>query len=188
MIILERTGGKVVIIDNMTRLISTDTDKAQATKPLMDRLNDLKFDYGLSILCLEHTRKTNSSQAISLNDLQGSKMKSNFADSAFTIGRSTRDPNIRYVKQLKARSVENMYDSENIIVYEIIKDINFLHFRFIEYGNEADHLKQVEDSEKSAKIEQVLDLNSRSLSNRAIALQLGISEGVVRKWLKKHVK
>jgi hypothetical protein len=41
MIILERTGGKVVIIDNMTRLISTDTDKAQATKPLMDRLNDL---------------------------------------------------------------------------------------------------------------------------------------------------
>jgi hypothetical protein len=81
-----------------------------------------------------------------------------------------------------------MYDSENIIVYEIIKDINFLHFRFIEYGNETAHLKQVEDSEKSAETEQVLDLNSRSMSNRAIALHPGISEGVVRKWLKKHVK
>ncbi len=187
-ILLERTGAQVVIIDNMTRLISADTDKAQTAKPVMDRLNELKFDYGLSILCLEHTRKTSSSQPISLNDLQGSKMKSNFADSAFTIGRSAKDANIRYVKQLKARSCENIYDSENIIVYEIIKEVNFLHFRFIEYSNEQDHLKQINDDEKTAKIEQVLQLHSQSISNRAIALQLGISEGVVRKWLKKHIR
>jgi len=184
--LLDRTSARVVIIDNMTRLISTDTDKAQAAKPLMDRLNDLKFDYGLSILCLEHTRKTNSSQSISLNDLQGSKMKSNFADSAFTIGRSTRDPNMRYIKQLKARSCENIYDSENIIVYEIIKEINFLHFRFIEYGNETDHLKHLEENEKSARVEQILALHSQGISNRAIALQLGITEGAIRKCLKKH--
>ncbi|MBV5312758.1 MAG: AAA family ATPase [Prolixibacteraceae bacterium] len=186
--LLDRTGAQVIIIDNMTRLISSDTDKAQTAKPVMDRLNDLKFDYGLSILCLEHTRKTSSSQPISLNDLQGSKMKSNFADSAFTIGRSARDPNIRYVKQLKARSCENIYDSENIIVYEILKETNFLHFRFIEYGNEQEHLKHINDEEKTAKIEQVMQLHSQNISNRAIALQLGISEGVVRKWLKKHIR
>jgi RecA-family ATPase len=184
--LLDRTGAQVVIIDNMTRLISADTDKAQTAKPVMDRLNDLKFDYGLSILCLEHTRKTNSSQPISLNDLQGSKMKSNFADSAFTIGRSTRDPNMRYVKQLKARSCENIYDSENIIVYEILKESNFLHFRFIEYGNESDHLKHVEENEKSARVEQILTLHSQGISNRAIALQLSITEGAIRKCLKKH--
>ena len=185
-ILLERTGAQVVIIDNMTRLISTDTDKAQSAKPLMDRLNDLKFDYGLSILCLEHTRKTNSSQPISLNDLQGSKMKSNFADSAFTIGRSTRDPNMRYIKQLKARSCENIYDSENIIVYEIIKETNFLHFRFIDYGLETDHLKQVDENEKSNRIEQALDFRSQGFTNTAIALKLGVSEGAIRKWFKKH--
>jgi hypothetical protein len=184
--LLDRTGAQVVIIDNMTRLISADTDKAQTAKPVMDRLNDLKFDYGLSILCLEHTRKTNSSQPISLNDLQGSKMKSNFADSAFTIGRSARDPNIRYVKQLKARSCENIYDSENVIVYEIIKDTNFLHFRFIEYGNETDHLRVVDANEKAARIEEALDLKSRGWTNVAIANKIGVSEGAVRKWFKKH--
>ncbi|MEI8046511.1 MAG: AAA family ATPase [Bacteroidota bacterium] len=185
-ILLERTGAQVVIIDNMTRLISTDTDKAQSAKPLMDRLNDLKFDYGLSILCLEHTRKTSSSQPISLNDLQGSKMKSNFADSAFTIGRSAKDPNIRYVKQLKARSCENIYDSENIIVYEIIKEINFLHFRFIEYGIEQDHIRHVDENEKTSRLEQALDLKTQGMSNIAIAQQMGVSEGAIRKWFKKH--
>lgn len=185
-ILLERTSAQVVIIDNMTRLISTDTDKAQSAKPLMDRLNELKFDYGLSILCLEHTRKTSSSQPISLNDLQGSKMKSNFADSAFTIGRSAKDPNIRYVKQLKARSCENIYDSENIIVYEIIKEINFIHFRFIEYGIEQDHIKHVDENEKASRLEQAIDLKSQGLSNIAIAQQMGVSEGAIRKWFKKH--
>ncbi len=185
-ILLERTGAQVVIIDNMTRLISTDTDKAQSAKPLMDRLNELKFDYSLSILCLEHTRKTSSSQPISLNDLQGSKMKSNFADSAFTIGRSAKDPNIRYVKQLKARSCENIYDSENIIVYEILKEINFLHFRFIEYGIEQDHIKHVDENEKASRLEQALDLKSQGMSNIAIAQQMGVSEGAIRKWFKKH--
>jgi RecA-family ATPase len=185
-ILLERTGAQVVIIDNMTRLISTDTDKAQSAKPLMDRLNELKFDYALSILCLEHTRKTSSAQPISLNDLQGSKMKSNFADSAFTIGRSAKDQNIRYVKQLKARSCENIYDSENIIVYEIIKEINFLHFRFIEYGNEQDHIRHVDENEKASRVEQALDFKSQGMSNIAIAQKLGVSEGAVRKWFKKH--
>lgn len=185
-ILLERTGAQVVIIDNMTRLISADTDKAQTAKPVMDRLNELKFDYGLSILCLEHTRKTSSSQPISLNDLQGSKMKSNFADSAFTIGRSAKDANIRYVKQLKARSCENIYDSENIIVYEILKEINFLHFRFIEYGVEQDHIKHVDENEKASRLEQALDLKSQGMSNIAIAQQMGVSEGAIRKWFKKH--
>lgn len=184
--LLDRTGAQVVIIDNMTRLISADTDKAQTAKPVMDRLNDLKFDYGLSILCLEHTRKTNISQPISLNDLQGSKMKSNFADAAFTIGRSARDPNMRYVKQLKTRSCETIYDSENILVYELIKETNFLHFRFIEYGNENDHLKQVTEDEKSTRLAQILDYRTQGLSNVAIAQKMGISEGAVRKWLKKH--
>ncbi len=184
--LLKMTGAKVVIIDNMTKLISSDTDKAQNAKPLMDRLTDLKFDYGLSILCLEHTRKTNSSQPISLNDLQGSKMKSNFADAAFTIGRSNKDTKIRYVKQLKARSCEVLYDSENIIVYEFINNTNFIHFRFIEYGSEPDHLKLLDENEKSARVEQILALHSRGLSNRAIAQQLNITEGAIRKCLKKH--
>jgi DNA-binding NarL/FixJ family response regulator len=79
-----------------------------------------------------------------------------------------------------------MYDSENIIVYEIIKEINFLHFRFIEYGNEQDHIRHVDENEKASRVEQALDFKSQGMSNIAIAQKLGVSEGAVRKWFKKH--
>ena len=183
--LIETTGARVVIIDNMTRLISGDTDKANSAKPLMDRLNDLKFEYQLSILCLEHTRKTDSYHPISLNDLQGSKMKANFADAAFTIGRSSKDKNVRYVKQLKCRSCEIEYDSENVCTYELIKEINFLQFKFIGYNAEAEHLIQQTDTDKAKRLIDVLELRNSGKSNIEIANIYGVTEGSVRKWIKK---
>lgn len=184
-LLIETTEAKIVIIDNMSKLITTDTDKAQAAKPLMDRLIELKREYGLTLLLLEHTRKTDSGQPISLNDLQGSKMKVNFADSVFSIGRSSKDPNYRYIKQLKCRSSEIVYDAENVAVYEIVKENSFLHFKFIENSTEREHLKQLDDNGQSARINNVLELKKQGLSNVAIGNRLDISEGTVRKILKK---
>ncbi len=182
---IQETGAKIVIIDNMTRLITGDTDQAKNAKPLMDSLNNLKFDFDLTMLLLEHTKKVDTSKPIHLNDLQGSKMKANFADAVFTIGRSERDKNIRYVKQLKVRSCEVEYDSENVLVYEVIKQNSFLHLKFIEFGSEYDHLKQLSDTDRENRHEKILELKSQGLSNTDIGRQLGISEGAVRKQLKK---
>lgn len=181
---IEQIECRVVVIDNMTRLISTDTDAAKSAKPLMDRLNQLKAEYGLSMLLLEHTRKTDAGRPISLNDMQGSKMKANFADAVFTIGRSSKDKNIRYVKQLKCRSDEIEFDAENVLNYEIVKETNFLHFEFRGYSNEFEHLKQPTDDDRTARIEKAKALKTQGLSQRAIARELGVSEGSVRKWLK----
>jgi len=179
------TSAKVVIIDNMTRLITGDTDQAKTAKPLMDALNDLKFDCNLSMLLLEHTKKVDTSRPIQLNDLQGSKMKANFADAVFTIGRSAKDKNIRYVKQLKVRSCETEFDSENVITYEVVKENSFLGFRFVEYGNEADHLQQPSENDKAARIDNVKELHRQGKTQRQIATELGISLGAVNKYLKK---
>ena len=92
---IEKTGIRVVIIDNMTKIISTDTDKANIAKPLMDRLIYLKREHELTLLLLEHTRKTDMFRPISINDLQDSKMKVNFAYSVFSIGRSSQGADIR---------------------------------------------------------------------------------------------
>lgn len=183
--IIQETGAKIVIIDNMTRLITGDTDQAKNAKPLMDRLNNLKFDFNLTMLLLEHTKKVDTSRPIQLNDLQGSKMKANFADAVFTIGRSAKDKNLRYVKQMKVRSCEAEYDSENVIVYEIVKEKSFLHFRFVEFGNENDHLKQLSETDQDNRHEKILELKKQNMSNVEIGKQLGISEGAVRKHLKK---
>ncbi|MDR3220129.1 MAG: AAA family ATPase, partial [Dysgonamonadaceae bacterium] len=183
--LIDCSAAKIIIIDNMTKLISSDTDSARNTKPLMDLLCDLKFEYGLTMLLLEHTRKTDMSRPISLNDLQGSKMKSNFADAAFSIGRSAKDKNLRYIKQLKCRSSEVNYDSDNVPVYEIIKENSFLQFKFVNYDTEFNHLKQPNENEKSDLICKVKELSQAGRTQRDIAKELGISLGAVNKYSKK---
>jgi len=187
---IDNTTAKIVIIDNMTKLISGDTDKASSAKPLMDLLNDLKFDYNLTLILLEHTRKTDNNRPISLNDLQGSKMKANFADACFSIGRSCKNKNTRYIKQLKCRSAEIEYDTENVPIYEIVKENSFLHFKFKEYDTEYNHIKQRSrneiDTEKAELINKVKEYKNNGLSERDIAVQLSISRHKVRTYLQTN--
>ena len=182
--LINNTGAKIVIIDNMTRLITGDTDQAKSAKPLMDSLNNLKFDFNLTMLLLEHTKKVDTCKPIQLNDLQGSKMKANFADAVFTIGRSAKDKNLRYVKQLKVRSCEAEFDSENVIVYEVVKQNSFLNMQFIEFGSEYDHLKQLTESDRENIKEKVNELNHQGKSLREIASELSISHMKVSRILK----
>jgi KaiC/GvpD/RAD55 family RecA-like ATPase len=183
--LVQETGAKIVIIDNMTRLITGDTDQAKSAKPLMDNLNNLKFDLNLSMLLLEHTKKVDTSRPIQLNDLQGSKMKANFADAVFTIGRSFKDNNQRYVKQLKVRSCETEFDSENVIVYEVEKVDSFLQFRFVEFGNEQDHLKQESETDQVSLIEEIKRLKQQGKSIRQIGIELNTSKSKVERLSKK---
>jgi len=182
---IQEAGADVVVIDNMTALSFADTDGAKNAKPLMDRLNRLKKERNLTMLVLEHTRKTEAGRPISLNDLQGSKMKANFADAVFMIGRSTRDKNLRYVKQVKCRSAELEYDANNVLLYEVCKkNGNFLSFEFLGHSKESDHLQLLSDDDTAARKARARELKAGGMSNVAIAKELGVSEGTVRYYLK----
>ena len=182
--LIKRTEATVVVIDNMTKLISTDTDSAGKAKPLMDRLCALKMDFGLTLILLEHTRKCDASRPITLNDIQGSKMKVNFADAVFAIGRSVKDPNLRYIKQLKVRSCELEYGYENVAVCEIRKDSNFIKFEFVAYGCESEHLKEFTQEEREDKVQAAREMFANGMSKRGIAKELGVTEGTIRYWLR----
>jgi len=182
---IARTNAKIIIIDNMTKLVSSDTDSAKVAKPLMDLLNDLKFEHNLTLLLLEHTRKTDTSRPISLNDLQGSKMKANFADAAFSIGRSAKDESFRYIKQLKCRSAEIKFDTENVPIYEVVQENSFLQFKFLQYDTEFEHLKQVTENERNNLVEQAKQLHLEGNSYRAIAEKLNISKSTAERLIKK---
>ncbi|WP_354329663.1 AAA family ATPase [Pedobacter sp. CG_S7] len=181
---IEETSATVIVIDNMTKIVAGSTDTAKCTIPIMNSLSEMKFGQGLTFLILEHNKKVDEWRPISLNDLQGSKMKSNFADSVFTIGRSAKDKNIRYIKQLKVRSSELVYDTDNVLICEITKVDGYLGFREIARGNELDLIRQPTENTRSSKIESATRLKNQGLSNIAIADQLGVTEGAIRKWLK----
>lgn len=183
---IQRTSATVVIIDNMTRVVAGDTDSAKNAIPIMTSLLKLKAEKKITFIILEHNKKVDNWRPICLNDLQGSKMKSNFADAVFTIGRDANDKNIRYIKQLKVRSAELEYDSDNVLICELTKEKGFLGFKEIGYGNELDLLRTNSPECKSDKVERAIQLKGEGLSNVAIARELNVSEGAIRKWIKKH--
>ena len=172
------TRAKILIIDNLTYL-KNETEKAKDALPLMKHLKALKNKYGLSILALAHTPKRDLSKPITRNDLQGSKMLINFCDSSFSIGESSNDKNTRYIKQIKARNTEIIYDTENVCICHIEKPYNFLQFEFLNFGTEREHLKQISESEKSEIEKEIKSLLQAepSLTAYAIAKRLCKDDG-----------
>ena len=177
------TDAKVLIIDNLTYL-KNGTETAKDALPLMKQLKALKSKYDVSVLILAHTPKRDLSKPITRNDLQGSKMLINFCDSSFSIGESHSDKNIRYLKQIKQRNTEQIYDAENVCVCQIDKPLNFLLFEFLNFGKEYEHLKQYTEKDRENTIEKVKELSLQGKSQRVISTELSISLGTVNKYLK----
>jgi RecA-family ATPase len=167
------TGAKCLVIDNLTYL-SAETEKAKNALPLMKQLKVLKSKYNLSLLILAHTPKRDLSKPITRNDLQGSKMLINFCDSCFSIGESSTDKSIRYLKMIKARNTEIIYDSENVIECSICKPGNFLKFEMLNFGKETMHLKVISDKDKADLENQIIELiqTEPELTSYAIAKKL----------------
>ena len=167
------TNARILIIDNITYL-KNENEKARDALPLMKQLKALKTKYNLSILALAHTPKRDLGKPITKNDLQGSKMLMNFCDSSFALGESTMDKSQRYLKQIKARNCQIVFDTENVGIFEIIKPDNYLHFNYTGTGNEFEHLKVYSAEEVSEFELKVLDMMTETpdISAYAIAKEL----------------
>ena len=111
--------------------------------------------YNLSLLVLAHTPKRDLTKPLTRNYLQGSKVLMNFCDSSFAIGESSSDSSFRYIKMIKVRSTEHIYDSYNIIVCQITKPDNFLHFNFLHFDSEYKHLMAVTERDREILEEEV---------------------------------
>ena len=178
------TGSRIIIIDNLTYLCN-NSEKGDVAGLFMISLMNLKKKYGWSLLIIAHTPKRSLTSPITQNDLAGSKKLYNFFDSVFAIGKSARDESLRYVKQVKVRAGAYRYDSDNVILYEIVHDRENVHFEFKGFANEKEHLKESDDKEKSTLSENVLDLIHQGKSYREVAQALGISKSLVGNIVKK---
>ena len=182
--VIEATGARFIIIDNITCLHSSTQSNVTAVN-LMKKLQQIKRLYGLSILVLAHTPKRNPSLPITHNCLQGSKMLINFADSAFAIGHSQSQNDVRYLKQIKQRNGSQLYGANRVCLCRIVKPYNFLHVEFLGHGAETDHLLPYTEHKRKATEDRVAQLHANGLSLRAIAAQTGISSATVFRLLKR---
>lgn len=175
---------KVLIVDNITYLNSV-TEKADAASMLMMRLMQLKKKHGLSILVLAHTPKRPLTSPITQNDLAGSKKLFNFFDSVFAIGRSGRDENLRYIKQVKVRAGAFEHGADNVIVSEIVKEGSWLHFRNIGFATEREHLKELTEKDDKQFQDSIKELRKEGKTIQEIANSLGVSKSKIGRIVKK---
>jgi hypothetical protein len=174
---------RVVVVDNIT-FLRQENEKARNAQPLMQQLKRLKETYDLSLLVLAHTPKRNLFSPLTRNDLQGSKMLMNFADSSFAIGESSTGLGVRYLKQIKERSTAKIYHSENVPVAEIVKQKNFLHFEFHGCENERDHLRAFKSEGEEEFLQKAIALRNEGKIYREIGDELGMHYKKVERLLK----
>lgn len=177
----------VLIIDNISCLRG-GTENAAVALRLMKNLKQLKTDYNLSILVLAHTpKRRNPGQALSADDLHGSKLLINLADSAFAIGTSGTDPNLRYLKQIKQRSSEQVYGEDNICLCRITKPHDFLQVQFEGNSHERLHLNSQKIVNRDLLKAKVAELAGKGYRQRQISSELGVSVGLVNKLMPAKV-
>ena len=178
-------GAKFVIVDNVSWLANS-TNSAKAASNLVKRLVTLRNKYGLSILVLAHNRKRAQSKPISENDLAGSKCLINFCDSAFAIGRSAAETDLKYIKQIKVRTGKQTYDEHNVMLCTIEQQNRFLQFVPQGFGEESEHLKRPKADDIAMKKEIVKQLQAKGMSVRKIAEVSGIPKSTVCRLLPKE--
>ena len=182
-----QNGVRHVVVDNITFLCN-DSEKGATAGEFMMKLIKLKRKYHLTTIVIAHTPKRDGSQPLGQNDLAGSAKLINFFDAGIALGKSAKDEGLRYLKQVKVRSSEFKYDSDNVAVYEVKKENGYLHYAYIGTSDEAEHLKQNTKETVLEEIQQILELVEKKVPMRDIAESLGMSLGKVQRRLSKAKK
>ena len=179
-----KQNARIIIIDNIT-WINSKLEKSADAGPFMMRLNKMKRQYDLSILLIAHTPKRDTSREITVYDLQGSAMLSNFLDSCFAVNKSRKDPSLRYIKQVKVRDGEQLYHEEAVITCLLDKPGNWLAYEFLDYDHEKSHLNVPTDGDKDKRDAQIVELYREHQSYRTVADFMGISHMTVKRIVSK---
>ncbi len=185
---VENLKVQVLIIDNITYLHTQSTQDQNASLEIMKFLTELKKEFNLSILVIAHTPKKTENTPLTISDLSGSKHLSNFADSVFSIGKSSKASNARYLKQIKpSRSGELIYDNSNVIEFRLEKSNSFLGFSFTGFGSEMNNLS-LPDEEDPKLLAISLKNSNPALSLKEISNKVGKPKSTVKYWLDNHTK
>ena len=180
-------GYKAIFVDNLTYLCN-DSETGLTAGDFMIKLMRIKQRYEsdrLTIIVVAHSPKRNGKEPITANDLAGSSRLMNFFDAGIAIGRSAKDPALRYVKQVKVRTGENHHDGSNVIIYRLVKTDAYLHFQFEGFDEEANQLRPKGTAADLEDLAEVIRLRGEGLSVRKIAKEMGISSTSVQRKLDK---
>src|SRR5215213_4704958 len=182
--VIRETGASVLVIDSVASLMRTAVGGRDLIA-LMHDLHRLRVKHNLSIL-LVAGRKERASASCRITDLQDWRILSNDADSIFAIGRSGRDASERFIKQVKSRTGEIVYDEENVPVFRLKKiQGKFLGFEFVEWAEESELSRRRDPHSYDPQlVESLKTLSESGMTVRAVAEKMKIPRSTVHRILK----
>ena len=176
-------GTKFFIIDNIT-IACISAEKSEAAGEFMKKIISLKGRYGLTIIAVAHTPKRHGFDPLTQYDLAGSAKLISLFDAGIAIGRSAKNPEQRYIKQVKVRTGQSIYGEDNVMVCELVKDGGWLHFEIVGYESEMD-LISIASKPKDPRFDIVATLHLQGYSVRRIAEMTGVPKSTVGRWVRE---
>lgn len=179
---------EVVIIDNLTYLCNGG-ERGDIASYFMKNLKAVQLAKHWTLIVVAHTTKRDLSCPMSINDMAGSKRFVNFIDNVFCINQSYKEKDLRYVKQLKVRNHNLIYNENSVLMMRLEKDGDYLKLESIGYDKERKHLmvrnantvaQMKEDAKNKAK-----EYAALGYSLRQIAEELGTSKSSAFRMIKE---
>lgn len=177
---------EVIIIDNFTNLCINSKESAEAGK-IMQQLVAMRMTHNCTMLILAHTPKRKQGDPLTIDDLAGSKLLSNLADNVIGFNKSRKDKNMRYLIQLKYRSLPIELDFKNVQELTLTSSDGWLHFEYGGYDEERAHLPRSRDEKAELERDIIRELKQPNGSSyRDIADKLGTSSSMVQRVAKSN--
>ena len=173
---------EAITIDNVTALLKNPAKEGEIAIKFMSDLNQIKRESKKTLLAITHIPKRYETTPLTNNDIGGSKAIPNFADSILFIAKSSKGPNLRYLKHTKGRN--SVIDMDKVYVVELKENEKGVYFEFLYEDLEINHLFK-QSGNKSERDQEMLDLRSRGHSMEKIGETLGIDKGTVSRRLGK---
>lgn len=176
----------LIIIDNFTNLCINSKEAAEAGN-IMVKLLAMRMTHNWTMLILAHVPKRKQGDPLTIDDLAGSKLLSNLADNVIGFNKSKKDKNMRYLIQLKYRSLPIELDFKNVQELTLTSSDGWLHFEYGGYDEERAHLPRSRDEKAELERDIVKELKQPNGSSyREIADKLGTSLSMVQRVAKSN--
>lgn len=177
---------ELIIIDNFTNLCINSKEAAEAGN-IMLKLVAMRMTHNWTMLILAHVPKRKQGDPLTIDDLAGSKLLSNFADNVIGFNKSRKDKNMRYLIQLKYRSFPIELDFKNVQELTLTSSDGWLHFEYGGYDEERAHLPRSRDEKAELERDIIRELKQPNGSSyREIADKLGTSPSKVQRVAKSN--
>lgn len=177
---------ELIIIDNFTNLCINSKEAAEAGNIMVKQLA-MRMTHNWTMLILAHVPKRKQGDPLTIDDLAGSKLLSNLADNVIGFNKSKKDKNMRYLIQLKYRSLPIELDFKNVQELTLTSSDGWLHFEYGGYDEERAHLPRSRDEKAELERDIVKELKQPNGSSyREIADKLGTSLSMVQRVAKSN--